>query len=135
MIKLSTEELQYITLFEKETGAIVKDCIINNNEIIVVVKEGDMGLAIGRRGEIINKFREKIGKKISVIEYSNDVSKFVKNLFAPVVLDDVKVEDDVIVISLNGKDNRRIMGKKGRRIRRAKDILNRHFGIREINVN
>ncbi|MGL6297993.1 MAG: NusA-like transcription termination signal-binding factor, partial [Methanobacteriaceae archaeon] len=49
-VKLSATEIRYIALFEDITGAMVKDCIIDddNGKIIFVVKNGDMGLAIGK---------------------------------------------------------------------------------------
>ena len=48
-IKFGANEIRFIALFENMTGAMVKDCIIDddNNKVTFVVKQGDMGLAIG----------------------------------------------------------------------------------------
>ena len=48
-IKFSANEIRYIALFENMTGAMVKDCIIDDEhgKVTFVVKNGDMGLAIG----------------------------------------------------------------------------------------
>ena len=51
-IKFSANEIRYIALFENMTGAMVKDCIIDDEhgKVTFVVKNGDMGLAIGKKG-------------------------------------------------------------------------------------
>ena len=56
-IKLSANEIRYIALFESMTGAMVKDCIIDDEhgKVTFVVKNGDMGLAIGKGGSSVSK--------------------------------------------------------------------------------
>lgn len=127
------DELQYMNMFEKMTKAQVKDCMVMDDELVLVVKEGDMGLAIGRNGDTIKNVMERLGKNISVVEYSEKVEKFVRNIFAPVVLDDVNVQDGVVKIK--SKESRRCIGKNGKKINRAKELMQRHFGIKEITVN
>ena len=70
-IKISTDEIKYIGLFESMTGATVKDCIFedNKNKIVYVVKEGDMGLAIGKNGANAQRVKETLNKPIDIIEY------------------------------------------------------------------
>jgi N utilization substance protein A len=50
-IKFTTNEIRYIALFESMTGAMVKDCIVDdeNGKVTFLVKKGDMGLAIGKK--------------------------------------------------------------------------------------
>ncbi|MBN3037446.1 MAG: NusA-like transcription termination signal-binding factor [Candidatus Diapherotrites archaeon] len=129
-MKLGMEELAYIKVVENMTKARVKDCVVSDGELIIVVQEGDMGLAIGRNGDHINQVREKIGKKISIIEFSPDMEKFTRNLFNPAVLTKISMEDGVL--TLKAKDEKRIIGKNGKRINRAKELLNRHFGVKDI---
>ena len=47
-IKLTSEEMKYMALFESTTGATTQDCVIDEKlgRIIFVAKPGDMGLAI-----------------------------------------------------------------------------------------
>jgi N utilization substance protein A len=50
-IKFNRNEIRCIALFEEMSGAMVKDCIIDdeNGEVTFVVKNSDMGLAIGKK--------------------------------------------------------------------------------------
>ena len=47
-IKFSANEIRFIALFENMTGAMVKDCIIDdeNSKVTFVVKNGNMGLKV-----------------------------------------------------------------------------------------
>ena len=55
-IKFTANEIRYIALFENMTGAMVKDCIIDDEhgKVTFVVKNGDMGLAIGKGGSTVS---------------------------------------------------------------------------------
>jgi len=59
-IKLTPEEIRYISLFQEVTRANVKDCVIDNenNRIIFLVESKDMGVAIGKNGR--NVLRAKL---------------------------------------------------------------------------
>ena len=80
-VRLGSEEIMRIAVFENMTGAVVKDCIAYENTIGFLVKEGNMGLAIGKRGKSIEKVQEKFGKQVWVVEFSSNKIKFIKNLF------------------------------------------------------
>ena len=82
-IKLDTEAIRYITLFETLTGAIVKDCIVEDNKILFIVKEGYAGIAIGKNGKNVKKLNEILNKEIEVLEFSEDPITFVSNIFKP----------------------------------------------------
>ena len=76
-VKLSAESIRYLTLFESLTGASVKDCIVQDDKVIFVVRKGDMGIAIGKGGINVERARELIGKKIEIIEHSDDPVEFI----------------------------------------------------------
>ena len=69
-IKFTANEIRYIALFENMTGAMVKDCIIDdeNGKVTFVVKNGDMGLAIGKKGQNV-----KLASRLT--HYKIDVKK------------------------------------------------------------
>jgi len=93
-VKLSMDGIRYIALFEQITGAGAKDCYEDpeNNRLLFVVRNGDMGLAIGKGGEHINNVKKAIGKSIEIIEYSDDPVVFVKNAFHPIILKNINIK-------------------------------------------
>lgn len=127
-MKLSAEEIGYIALFEKITGAVIKDCVTDEeeNKILFVVKKGDMGLAIGKKGANIQRVRQAIGKKIEVIEYSEDPAEFVRNIFHPLRLNNVLVSNKVAQVDMDDRD-KMAMGRKN--IKKAKMLAERHHNI------
>jgi len=138
LIKLSTESIRYIALFEGLTGATAKDCIVDeeNSRIIFVVKNGDMGLAIGRNGENINRVKRSIGKQVEVIEYSEDLEEFLKNIIRPVLVRNISVsyKDNkrIAYVEVLSKDKGLAIGRNGKNVEKAKILVQRHHGIDDV---
>lgn len=121
------------------TGAMVKDCIIDdeNGKVIYVVKNGDMGLAIGKGGSTVNKVKRAVDKGVEIVEYSEDPTVFIKNLLSPAELQSIKVlkkeSGEVIATVTADNTNKRIaIGKGGVNIERAKLLANRQHNISNI---
>lgn len=140
-IKISTDEIKYIGLFESMTGATVKDCIFedNKNKIVYVVKEGDMGLAIGKNGTNAQKVKETLNKPIDIIEYSEDPVKFIKNIIWPVKVKSIHVSErkdgkKIAILDINKKDKGLVIGKEGKNINRIKNLLKRHHNLDDIMI-
>jgi N utilization substance protein A len=136
-IKLSTEALRYMTLFESMTGAIALDCL-EDEPVIFVVKEGCMSMAIGKNGNNIKRVERSIGKKIKVIEYSQDPARFIKNSFQPIPIKSIRmVEKDgkkKVEVQVNIMEKGIAIGKFGRNIERIKTLASRHHGISDVVV-
>lgn len=132
--KLTADEIGYVTLLEDITGATVKDCI-NADEIIFVVKNGDMGLAIGKKGVNVNRIRKALGKKVEIIEHSDDPGEFMKHLFHSFRVEDVKIVDgDVRVarVYIDERDKKMAMAVRGKKLDRLKMLAKRCHGIEDI---
>ncbi|HIQ02914.1 MAG TPA: NusA-like transcription termination signal-binding factor [Desulfurococcales archaeon] len=140
-IKLTPDEMRYIALFQDITGAVVKDCIVDNNEnrIIFLVRPGDMGLAIGRNGINIKRIKKIIGKNIEVVEYSDKLEELAKNALAPARVRSVKVVPrhdgkKVVYVDVDPRDKGIAIGKAGRNVARARLILKRYFDVHSVIV-
>ncbi len=137
-VKLSTDGIRYIALFESLTGARAKDCFEDseNNRLIFVVKSGDMGLAIGKGGEHINRVKKTIGKHIEIIEHSDDPVEFVKNAFHPVSIKNVNlvVKDDkrIAYVEVLTKEKGLAIGREGKNIEKVKKLSTRHHNINDV---
>ena len=79
----------------------VKDCIIDeeHDKVTFLVKKGDMGLAIGKRGSTIAKMQNKVDKSIEIIEHSDDPGEFIKNLLSVAKVNSIE-------FSTNAKGNK-----------------------------
>lgn len=136
-VRLSTESIRFLTLFESLTGASVKDCIVEDDRVIFVVKKGDMGLAIGKGGINIEKAKELIGKKIEVVEHSDDAVEFITNIFKPIRVTAKLIEKDgkrMAVVTVNPQYKGLVIGKGGKNINKAKELVRRHHDIEDIVV-
>jgi transcription termination/antitermination protein NusA len=137
-VKLTTEGIRYIALFESLTGAIARDCYVDdeNDRVIFVVKNGDMGLAIGKNGNNINRVKKSIGKHIEIVEYSDEVDEFVANALQPVFVKKVQVvvkeNRKLAYVEVMSKDRGIAIGKNGRNIQKAKVLAQRHYGLEDV---
>ncbi|HEU98041.1 MAG: NusA-like transcription termination signal-binding factor [Fervidicoccaceae archaeon] len=137
-IRLTPEELRYIALFQDVTGAVVKDCIIDNenNMIIFIVRKGDVGAAIGKGGSNIKKLRKIFGKDIEIVEDGSSIEELAKNAVAPARVKGIKVIEGpnkkVVYISVEPSDKGIAIGKNGKNVTRAKLILKRYFDITNV---
>jgi len=138
-IKLTTEEMKYIALFQDITRASVMDCIIDddNNRIIFLVKPGEVGLAVGRGGINVKRMKRLLGKDIEVVEYAEKLEDLVKNALMPARVKSVKLITTgdgrkIVYVTVDPKDKGIAIGKGGRNVSKARLILNRYFKVDSI---
>ncbi len=135
-IRLTTESIQFITLFENMTKAKILDCILEEERLVYVVKQGDMGLAIGKNGENINRVKKAMDKPIELIEYSDDPIIFLKNAFGPVSLNSVNIviknDKRLAYVEVPNKEKGLAIGRNGKNIEKVKMLARRHHNIEDI---
>ena len=136
-IKYDSDLIKLITLFESMSGANAKDCITydNKDNIIFIIEENEMGKAIGKNGANIKRVEDLLKRKIKLVEFSQDILQFVKNMIYPAEVNDIKQEDGVITIY--GKDSNskaKIIGRERRNINNLTKIAKRYFDVKEIKV-
>ena len=70
-IKLSTDQIRLISLFQNVTKATARDCLDDEKQdrIIFVVNQGKMGLAIGRGGSNIKSLQNILKRNVELVEY------------------------------------------------------------------
>ena len=138
-IKFGANEIRFIALFENMTGAMVKDCIIDddNNKVTFVVKKGDMGLAIGKRGSTVSKVQKAVDRGVEIIELDDDPIQFIKNSLSPAKLQSVKISqkqsgEKIAIVTADNTNKRIAIGKNGINIERAKLLADRQHNIDNI---
>ncbi len=133
-IKLDMDTIRYINLFESITGVMVKDCIVNEekNKITFIVNEGQIGIAIGKNGMNVKKVQQALNKQVELLEFSKDPARFISNIFRPVKVKEVKIEENngkkVAYVSL---ENDRI-GMIRSKMKVVKNLIPKYFDIQEI---
>ena len=138
-IKFNANEIRYIALFESMTGAMVKDSIIDDelSKVTFVVKNGDMGLAIGKGGSTVTKVKRAVDKGVEIIEYNEDPAQFIRNILSPAELKSIKViqkegQDKIAIVNADSSNKRIAIGKNGVNIERAKLLAKRQHDISNI---
>ena len=137
-VRLDNEGLRYIALFENITGATVRDCIedIEKDRLIFVVKSGDMGLAIGRGGENINRMKMAVDKHIELVEDSENPVDFIKNAFHPISIKNVDIiqrgDKRIAYVYVHADDKGLAIGRGGKNIEKVKKLSLRHHNIEDI---
>lgn len=136
-VKLSAESIRFLTLFENLTGASVKDCLVYDEKVVFVVKKGHMGVAIGKGGINVERAKELIGKRIEIIEHSDDPAEFIANIFKPIKVN-VRLMDKggmkIAQVSVSPDLKGIVIGKGGKNINKAKELAKRHHDIEDVIV-
>lgn len=140
-IKLTSKEMRYIALFESITGAAVKDCVLDEeaDRAIFIVKEGDIGMAIGKGGKNIRLLERMTSKKHEIIEYSEDTAQFIKNALKPARVTEIRITErpdgkTIAVVAVDPKDKGVAIGKNGRNAERIRFLAKRYFQIQNVSI-
>ena len=141
-IKLSTDQMRLMSLFQNVTKATARDCVEDETQdkIIFVVQEGKMGLAIGKGGSNIKSLKSIIKRNVELIEYFDDPTKFLKNILNPKFVNEVKLDTKAdgssyaIVIVAHGKKGL-VVGRDGRNAEKARLFAKRYFNISNVLIN
>jgi N utilization substance protein A len=128
------KERRYIEELRILTKSTALDCLIDDrfDRIIYVIKPGDMGLAIGKKGENIRRLQGVLGKRIEMVEYAESLEEFVTNIFKPaeVVRVEKSGETGQVTVYVNRKSDLGIaIGKNGCNIEKARMLCRRYFGV------
>ena len=140
-IKFTNREMKHIALFESITGATVRDCILDEDfdRIVFVVKEGDVGVAIGRRGKNMFLLEKMTGRKHEVIEFSEDPAQFIKNALKPAKLREIRITERpdgglFAVVSVEPRDKGIAIGRNGKNAEKIRFLAKRYFQINSISI-
>ena len=138
-IKLTSDELRLISLFQSVTSATARDCIVDDkmDRVIFVVNKGQMGLAIGKGGTTIRQLQNVVAKKVELVEYSDDPSEFIRNILNSEMINAVKINERVdgtmqAIVSVDAKKKGVVVGKEGRNAEKARLLAKRYFQISNV---
>lgn len=132
---LDTGALQTIALFEQLTGAGVRDCIFTDQMVVFVVEIGEMAKAIGKGGQHVRQLEFKLKKRVKVVEFANDVQKFIMNVIAPLEVAGMRQEGGIVFLDAKDLKTRGLLiGRGASNLRFFEGLVKRYFPIDELKV-
>lgn len=139
MVKLSMDDMSLIATFERITGAAAVDVVLDEDgeRIIFVVREKQLGKAIGKGGSNVKAAAEAFGRTIDVVEIADTPEEFVKSALAPARVEEVKIivhrdGNRVASVTVKSEDRGIAIGKDGRNVARARILARRHFDLNNV---
>jgi N utilization substance protein A len=137
-ITLSDDARQYIALFEDETGARARDCLVEEDRAVFLVEPGDMGDAIGPNGQHVEAVEERLGTDVDLVEAAERPKAFVESALAPAAVRGVTISDQggerVAYVEVEEADRGVAIGSDGQTIETARELARRHFDIDDIQL-
>jgi N utilization substance protein A len=140
-IKLTSDELRLMSLFQSITSATARDCIVDEkmDRVIFVVNKGQMGLAIGKGGSTIKQLQNVVARKIELVEYSDDPAEFVRNMLNADMVNDVRISDRgdgtrQAVVTVDQRKKGAVVGREGRNAEKARLLAKRYFQITNLQI-
>ena len=70
--------MHFITIFENIAKVTAKDCIVQDNQVIYIVKMSDVGTAVGPKGINVRQLEKNLKTKIKIVGHSDKVEEFVR---------------------------------------------------------
>ncbi|MBP2624612.1 MAG: NusA-like transcription termination signal-binding factor [Nitrosopumilaceae archaeon] len=141
-IKLTTDQMRLLSLFQNITGVTARDCVedIKQNRVIFIVNSGKMGLAIGKGGSHIKSLQNIIKKNIELVEYSDNPVLFIKNILNSKLVSEIKLNKKTdgsmqAVVLVDPKKKGIVVGREGRNADKARILAKRYFEITNVLIN
>lgn len=138
-IKLTTDQIKLMSLFQNVTGATARDCIEDEKQdrVIFVVNQGKMGLAIGKGGATIKNLQNVVKRNVELVEYSEDAAEFLKNMLNAKLVSEVKINKRLdgslqAIILVDAKKKGIVVGREGRNAEKARLLAKRYFQISSV---
>ena len=137
-ITLNANTLRYIPVFETITGVDVIDCLERDDSLFFIVPPHALKKVLKNKGEIIHKLRNMFNKNITVIEYSQSPEQFVKNIFYKYSIREIKVTEIGkklnVTVTVDPKKKGFAIGKNGKNLHLAKEIIHRHHPLENLSI-
>ena len=140
-IRLTSDQISMLSMFQGLTGATARDCIIDEkaNRIIFVVAKGQMGLAIGKEGAAVKKIERAVKRPVEVVEWADDVEGLMRNALGAKHVREVRLSERLdgtksvtVVVDLRKKGA--VLGIGGRNAQKVRLLARRYFEIDNVQI-
>ena len=131
-VVLDSNIIQCISIFNNMTKCSVMDCVEDDGELYFVVGEGQYGLAVGKNGVTIRKAENYFKKNIRILEYSENLEKFIRNVVPEAR--DIETNNGEVIVKVHHADRAKVIGKGGKNVKIIKLFLERLFDVQNFKV-
>ena len=132
-VKLGTDSIRTIAMFEKITRVHARDCLISDNDAYFVVDADKVGRAIGKNGSNMKDLRRVLNNRhVKIFACSESLEDTIRGMVPNTKK--IEINGDSVVISVARNDKVSVIGKNGRNINAIREILKRHFSIRDLKL-
>jgi N utilization substance protein A len=132
------DTMKKMALFESITKAQLKDFFDDpvQERLVFIVQPGQLWRALGKKGANAKRLEGTFKRKIKIVEFSDDLVTFVKNMAMPLRVDDVSEEDGIVTIRHEDMQTKGLLiGKNARNLRNMESNIQRYFSeLKEIKV-
>lgn len=141
-IKLTTDQMRMMSLFQNVTGATARDYVEDEKQgrAIFVVNAGKMGLAIGKGGTHIKSLQNIVKRNVELVEFDEDPAKFLSNLLNSKLISEVKINkrpdgSKQAIVLVDPRKKGIVVGRDGRNAEKARLLAKRYFDITSVLIN
>ena len=134
-VKLSTDSLQYLALFENVARARPIDIVeFMDSELIFFVKKEEMFMIDLNPSKPLNRLSRMLNKRVKIFAYSESPEEFISCLFRQVKVELVDVSSvkdgrKIAYVKVSEKDKGKAIGMGGANAKRASFLAKRYFDI------
>ena len=90
---------------------------------------------MGKAGSNVKRLESMLKKKLRIIEFNDDLLKFIQNVVYPSKVKDISMEDDVVTITPPDSQTRGyLIGRGAVNLNITKEIVKRYFEVKDIRV-
>lgn len=131
---LGFKERRYMEELRILTRSTALDCVIDErfDRVIYVIRQGDMGLAIGKKGENIRRLQKVLGRRLEMVEFDETPFAFLSNIVRPAEI--ARLDEDgeggqVNLLVRRRSDLGIAIGKGGCNVEKARILCKRFFNM------
>ena len=114
----------------KVSGVNAKDCIVQGDIISYMIRDKEVGKAIGKSAVNVKELEKKLKKKIEIIGFYEKPEDVLCKTF-DVKIGEVKKKKNKLILTLDIINKKKVFSKIGR-FKRVKDLIKRNYELEMI---
>lgn len=121
------ENIMFMQALERISGVSAKDCLVNGNLISFLVKEEEMGKAIGKGATNVKELEMRLKRKVELVGFYQKPEDTIASAFE-VKIESVKNTPEMLILNLSADEKRKILSNVGR-FKRIQELVKRNYGL------